>query len=194
MVYCKKPVPVPAARFPVRLRPEVIFHRIMAGVCLIVSLSSCLKLLLNKKGVPPGEAGIGGPGAFLYATRDLRGIVVTAISVQYRSACDFIAYEVRQALMRSSASTITLQQEKQRDSECWFAWPHRTMVVAMGVDIILLGDSIKLYKWATFYCKLHQQHSRTPLTEYSTQIKKISTMRFSFISGLVFGLFVTRRG
>jgi hypothetical protein len=31
--------------------------------------------------------------------------------------------------------------------------------VAMGVDIILLGDSMKLYKLATFSCKLHQQNS-----------------------------------
>ena len=75
---------------------------------------------------------------------------------------------------------------------------NRNMDITMpvGIEIILLGDSMKLYKLATFSCKLRQQNSRAlrRLTEsYSTK-NGDSTMHFGFIPALFFGLFTIRQG
>ena len=51
----------------------------------------------------------------------------------------------------------------------WTTEIRTAVYVAMGVHIILLDDSTKLYKLATFSCKLREQKSWALLTEYSTK-------------------------
>ena len=56
----------------------------------------------------------------------------------------------------------------------WTTEISTVVYVANEINIILLGDSMKSYKLATFSCKLHQQNSWAlllPELEYSTQTK-----------------------